>query len=56
MPVLEGRQVVMPGPCAGAMVPLLGAGMRIDGTPAVYCAGGATPRLDRYIPMSFALL
>ena len=24
--------------------------------PAIYCADGAGPRFDRYIPMSFALL
>lgn len=55
-PVLEGRQLVLPGPCIGALQPLLSAGLRIDGTPAIYCAQGAGPRFDRYIPMSFALL
>jgi ribosomal protein S18 acetylase RimI-like enzyme len=54
--VLEGRQLVVPGPCIAALRPLLAAGMRIDGTPAIYCAEGPGPRLDRYIPMSFALL
>jgi GNAT superfamily N-acetyltransferase len=54
--VLEGRQLVLPGPCIVAFQALLRAGLRIDGTPAVYCAQGPGPRLDRYIPMSFALL
>jgi GNAT superfamily N-acetyltransferase len=54
--VLEGRQVVMPGPCIAAMRPLLAAGLRIDGTPAVYCSEGTGPAFDRYVPMSFALL
>lgn len=54
--VLEGRQLVMPGPCIAALRPLLMAGLRIDGSPAVYCAEGPGPRFDRYIPMSFALL
>lgn len=54
--VLEGRQLVLPGPCIAALQPLLRAGIRIDGTPAVYCAQGPGPRFDRYIPMSFALL
>jgi GNAT superfamily N-acetyltransferase len=54
--VLEGRQLVMPGACIAALQPLLAAGVRIDGTPAVYCAQGPGPRFDRYIPMSFALL
>lgn len=54
--VLEGRQLVMPGACIAALRPLLEAGIRIDGTPAVYCAESDGPRFDRYIPMSFALL
>jgi GNAT superfamily N-acetyltransferase len=55
-PVLEGRQLVVPGPAIGALRPLLSAGMRIDGTPAVYCSQGPPPALERYLPMSFALL
>ena len=54
--VLEGRQLVVPGPCIAALRPLLAAGLRIDGTPAVYCSEGPGPHFDRYIPMSFALL
>ncbi len=54
--VLEGRQLVVPGPAIAALRPLLGAGMRIDGTPAVYCSEGHGPAFERYIPMSYALL
>lgn len=54
--VLEGRQVVVPGPASSIMVPLLQAGLRIDGPPAIYLAQWAGPAFDRYIPMSFALL
>lgn len=53
--VLEGRQLVVPGP-ASALAPLLGAGLRIGDTPAIYCSAGPGPRFDRYIPMSCALL
>lgn len=54
--VLEGRQLVVPGPAVSIFVPLLGAGLRIDGTPAIHLAQGPGPAFDRYIPMSFALL
>jgi len=54
--VLEGWQILVPGPAASALQPLLLAGMRMDGTPAVYCAEAPGPRFDRYLPMSFALL
>jgi GNAT superfamily N-acetyltransferase len=54
--VLEGRQLVVPGPAISALQPLLQAGLRIDGTAAVYCSAGPGPRFDRYIPMSYALL
>lgn len=56
VPVLEGRQALVPGSASSALVALLGAGLRLDGTPAVYCAERPGPRLDRYLPMSFALL
>jgi ribosomal protein S18 acetylase RimI-like enzyme len=55
-PVLEGWQFVVPGPAIAALQTLLGAGLRIDGTPAIYCADGPTPGFDRYLPGSFALL
>jgi GNAT superfamily N-acetyltransferase len=54
--VLEGRQLVVPGPAISALRPLLDAGLRIDGTPAVYCSQGPGPAFERYLPMSFALL
>jgi GNAT superfamily N-acetyltransferase len=54
--VLEGRQVVVGGAAISALGPLLAGGMRMDGTPAIYCAQRPGPRFDRYIPMSFALL
>jgi GNAT superfamily N-acetyltransferase len=54
--VLEGRQLVVPGPAIAALQPLLTAGLRIEGTPAVYCSEGPGPAFERYIPMSFALL
>lgn len=54
--VLEGRQLVVPGPAVSALVPLLGVGLRIDGTPAIHCSQGPGPAFDRYIPMSYALL
>lgn len=49
-------QVIVPGPAGTVLPRLLASGMRIDGTPAVYCADHAGPRFDRYLPMSFALL
>lgn len=54
--VLEGRQLVVPGHAISALRPLLASGMRIDGTPAIYCSQRPGPRFDRYIPMSYALL
>ena len=47
---------MVPGVAITALRPLLAAGLRIDGTPAVYCSEGRGPRFDRYIPMSYALL
>lgn len=54
--VLEGRQVVVGGAAIAVLGSLLAGGMRLDGTPAIYCAERPGPRFDRYIPMSFALL
>ncbi len=54
--VLEGRQLVVPGPASSVLVPLLPAGRRIDGTPAIHLTQGSGPAFDRYIPMSYALL
>jgi GNAT superfamily N-acetyltransferase len=55
-PVLEGRQLVVPGHAISVLRPLLLAGLRIDTTPAIYCSDGPGPRFERYIPMSYALL
>jgi len=55
-PVLEGWQAVVGGRAIETLRLLLAAGMRLDGTPAIYCAERPGPRLDRYLPMSFALL
>lgn len=54
--VLEGWQLIVPGPAITALQPLLAAGLRIDGTPAVYCTDGTRPSFERYLPGSFALL
>jgi GNAT superfamily N-acetyltransferase len=53
--VPEGWQVMVPG-ASVAMRLLLEHGLRIDGTPAVYCSDHAGPRFDRYLPTSFALM
>lgn len=55
-PVIEGRQLVVPGHAIAALRPLLLAGLRIDTAPAIYCSTGLGPSFDRYIPMSYALL
>lgn len=52
---LGGWQAIVPGPAAEALVPLLGAGLRIDGGPALYCGTWHGPQFDRYLPMNFAL-
>ena len=49
-------QVLVPGPAASALVPLIRAGLRIDGSPGIYSATWEGPRFDRYLPMNFALL
>jgi predicted N-acetyltransferase YhbS len=53
---IGGWQVVVPGPALQAWHPLLAAGMRIDGPPAVYSATWGGPPFDRYLPLNFALL
>jgi GNAT superfamily N-acetyltransferase len=52
----DAWQAIVPGPAAEALVPLLRAGMRIEGGPAVYAADWDGPPFDRYLPMSFALI
>ncbi len=55
-PVLEGRQLVVPGHAISVLRPLLAVGLRIDSAPAIYCSSGPGPYLERYLPMSYALL
>lgn len=50
-----GWQAIVPGTATEAFVPLLRAGLRIDGGPALYCGNWDGPRFDRYLPMNFAL-
>ena len=47
---------VVPGPARDALRALLAAGLRIDDSPGIYCADHDRLRLDRYLPMSTALL
>jgi hypothetical protein len=53
--VADGWQAVVPG-ASMALPLLLRHGLRIDGTPAMYCADHAGPDFGRYLPTSFALL
>lgn len=55
-PAPGARQVVVPGLASAALPTLLRAGMRIDGVPAILSATWPGPALDRYLPISFALL
>jgi hypothetical protein len=52
---LGGWQAIVPGSAADALIPLLHAGLRIDGGPALYCGTWEGPQFDRYLPMNFAL-
>ena len=49
-------EVVVPGPFAAALIALLEAGLRIDGSPALFSATQPVASLERYLPNSFALL
>jgi GNAT superfamily N-acetyltransferase len=53
--VPDGWQAVVAGTSV-ALPLLLEHGLRIDATPAIYCADHEAPAFDRYLPMSFALL
>jgi GNAT superfamily N-acetyltransferase len=53
--IADGWQVVVPG-VSRALPLLLAQGLRIDATPAVYCADHEGPAFERYLPTSFALL
>jgi GNAT superfamily N-acetyltransferase len=49
-------QVVVPGDSASALVALLHAGLRFEGSPALYCATRQTIDFERYLPAGFALI
>lgn len=51
----EAWQVFVPGP-SQALVPLFGAGLRIDEHAVIYAATGQGPAWDRYIPANYAVL
>jgi GNAT superfamily N-acetyltransferase len=53
---LGGWQLVVPGPAREVWLPLIRAGLRIDGPPAIYSASWGGPPFDRYLPLNFALL
>jgi GNAT superfamily N-acetyltransferase len=53
---VDAWQVLVPGPADETMVALLRAGLRFDGPPALYCATGSGPDLERYLPGTYALL
>ncbi len=58
MATVEGPEkwvLFVPGP-SSALAPLLGAGFRFDGPPAIYCSTGAGPAFERYLVGTFALL
>jgi GNAT superfamily N-acetyltransferase len=48
-------QVLVPGVAAEAVVPLLRAGLRLEGSPGVWCATRASVDLERYLPAGYAL-
>jgi len=49
-------QVVVPGAAERALVSLLHAGLRFEGSPALYCASRSATDFERYLPAGFALL
>ncbi|CAN5606979.1 hypothetical protein BH20CHL6_BH20CHL6_19080 [soil metagenome] len=51
-----GWQIIVPGVCAGAMVALLRAGLRVDGSPGLFCSTGPSIDFERYLPAGFAVL
>lgn len=48
-------QLLVPGVADAALVPLLRAGMRFEGSPGLFCASEASISYERYLPSSFAL-
>ncbi len=55
VPVPDAWLAFVPGPST-ALVPLLRAGLRVDGPPALYCATGGGPAFSRYLPGNFAIV
>lgn len=55
VPAIDGWMIHVPGPAAEPFTALLGAGLRFDGPPIIYCA--SQPGIDhsRYVPATFAL-
>jgi GNAT superfamily N-acetyltransferase len=49
-------QVVVPGTAADPLMALLRAGLRFEGSPALYCASRASIDFERYLPAGFALI
>lgn len=56
VPDMERYRCLVPGPATAALRPLLAAGLRIDGSPGIYCANHDGPSFERYLPMSTSLL
>jgi hypothetical protein len=55
VPVADGWQIHVPGVAARPFATLLGAGLRFDGPPIIYCATELTIDHERYVPATFAL-
>jgi hypothetical protein len=49
-------QVVVPGTAANALTALLHAGLRFEGSPALFCASASSIDFERYLPAGFALI
>jgi GNAT superfamily N-acetyltransferase len=49
-------QVVVPGNAVEPLVALLRAGLRFEGSPALYCATRPSIDFERYLPAGFALI
>jgi GNAT superfamily N-acetyltransferase len=56
IPTAETQRCLVPGPAIDALKAALRAGLRIDGSPSIYCADHEPPLFDRYLPMSTAHL
>jgi GNAT superfamily N-acetyltransferase len=52
----DGWQAVVPGPAERALVPLLDAGLRIEGSPGLCCSTDPLASWERYLCAGYALL